>query len=111
MLPYACDIVKKLGRIVVNGDTPLPSKQVMGALVFKSLDIRGVHGNISGDLTSYPWVGRRNYDMNLDLMLQKRIKVRHLISHRYKPEEAPDVYHRLLHDRSYSMGVVFDWAK
>lgn len=109
VLPIACDMVNFYGRIILNGDTPEPSKQVMGAVVFKSLDIHGAHGNKSGDPISLPWVSRRNVQMTFELMKQKRIKVEHLISHRYRPEEAPEVYRRLLQDRSYSMGVVFDW--
>ena len=109
VLPIACNMVGMYGRVILNGDTPEPSKQVMGPVVFKSLDIHGAHGNKPGDLLSLPWVSRRNAQMTFEFMKQKRLKVKHLISHRYKPEDAPEVYHRLLNDRSYSMGVVFDW--
>ena len=110
VLQHACLMVKTFGRIILNGDTPEPSKQIMGPVVSRSLDIRAVHGNIASDLNSLPWVGKRNAQMNMELLLQKRIKVKHLISHRYKPQEAPEVYKKLAHDRSYSMGVVFDWS-
>ena len=110
VLKYACDITKTGGRIILNGDTPEPSKQIPGPLLSKSLDVRAVHGNIASDIASLPWVGKRHTQMNFDFMIQKRIKVNHLISHRYKPQDAPEVYRKLFQDRSYSVGVVFDWA-
>ena len=110
VLPIACEMVGLYGRIILNGDSPEPSKQVLGpTVVAKSLDISGCHGNKAGDIASLPWVGGRNQLMTFELMKQKRLKVKHLISHRYKPEEAPEVYDKLLHGRDYSMGVVFDW--
>jgi 2-desacetyl-2-hydroxyethyl bacteriochlorophyllide A dehydrogenase len=111
VLKYACDMVNNCGRVIVNGDTPEPSKQELGFIVYKSLEIHGVHGNFSGYLASYPWISIRNSEMNLEFIRQKRINVKQLISHRYSPREAPEVYARLLHDRAFCTGVVFDWIK
>ena len=110
VLPIACAMARKYGRIILSGDCSQPSKQALGPVVFKSLEIRGAHFGKGGDIESLPWPDKRNSCIFFDLAQQGRIKVDHLISHRYKPEEAQAVYEQLLHDRSYTMGVVFDWA-
>jgi threonine dehydrogenase-like Zn-dependent dehydrogenase len=38
------------------------------------------------------------------------MKVSDLITHRYSPVDAPDVYAGLVQDRSSSMGIIFDWS-
>jgi len=38
------------------------------------------------------------------------MRVNDLITHRFTPQEAPQAYHMLRHDRSSAMGVVFDWT-
>ena len=110
VLRHACDIVKEYGRIILNGDTPFPTKQSLGSALSKSIDLHPVHGMIAGQLHSLPWTAGRNTKMNFDFMLQKRIKVKDLITHRFKPQEAPEFYHMLYTDRSFpAVGVLFDW--
>jgi len=109
VLPIACNMAQFYGRVILNGDCPEPSRQCLGPVVSKSLEIHGTHGNKPGDIVSLPWVAKRNTQMNFDLMKQKRIKVKHLNTNRFKPEEAPDVYRRMFEDRYFTIGVLFDW--
>ena len=110
VLPIACDMARKYGRIILSGDCSEPSKQVLGAVVFKSLEIRGAHFAKGGDVEALPWSDKRHARMYFDLLQQGRLRVDHLNSHYYKPVEAAMVYEKLLRDRSYTMGVVFDWT-
>ncbi len=42
--------------------------------------------------------------------MQGRMKVSDLVAQRYSPMDAPEVYARLVQDRSRYMGVMFDWS-
>ncbi len=39
------------------------------------------------------------------------MRVSDLITHRYSPLEAPQVYEHLRQGRSGALGVIFDWSK
>jgi threonine dehydrogenase-like Zn-dependent dehydrogenase len=46
-----------------------------------------------------------------EFLVQGRLRVADLVSHRHAPEDAPRVYADLARDRSGAMGVVFDWSR
>ncbi|MFH1927368.1 MAG: hypothetical protein ABIK79_04220 [Chloroflexota bacterium] len=46
-----------------------------------------------------------------DYLVQKQMKVSDLITHRYSPADAPEVYARLVRDRSAEIGLIFDWTQ
>jgi len=46
-----------------------------------------------------------------DYLLQGRMRVSDLVTHRFAPLEAPAVYQRLVRDRSPVMGALFDWSQ
>ncbi|GMV84063.1 MAG: hypothetical protein AMXMBFR7_52470 [Planctomycetota bacterium] len=57
----------------------------------------------------YPYTMALNRTATMDGISAGKLKVAHLISHRIKPEEAPDVYEKLrAKDRSF-VGVAIDW--
>jgi len=55
------------------------------------------------------WTRRRNTELFFNLVADGHVSVKHLISHRYKLEEAPEAYRMLLRDRTEAMGVVVDF--
>jgi threonine dehydrogenase-like Zn-dependent dehydrogenase len=38
-----------------------------------------------------------------------QMRVADMVTHRFKPEQAPEAYEQLLRDRSTALGVIFDW--
>ncbi len=106
-------LLRKLGRIVLLGDTPMPSKQHLGpGVVSNSIAILGVHASIRPAEYSIfaPWSGREMTSLFFDYLNQGRMDVSGLVTHRYSPLEAPTVYENLVRDRSQTLGVIFDWT-
>jgi threonine dehydrogenase-like Zn-dependent dehydrogenase len=57
-----------------------------------------------------PWTRREIISLFFDYLMQGRMKVSDLVTHRYAPSEAPQVYAALRDRRSEFMGVLFDWT-
>lgn len=57
-----------------------------------------------------PWTSQRHYELYFDQVMERRIQVDSLISHRVAFKDAPDMYARLLTDRSEAMAVILDWS-
>jgi 2-desacetyl-2-hydroxyethyl bacteriochlorophyllide A dehydrogenase len=105
-------LLRKLGRLVLLGDTPTPTQQRLGpGVVSDSIAILGIHGTMTPDQPTefYPWTRREVIALFFDYLAQGRMKVADLITHRYAPAEAPAVYAELGRDRSRFMGILFDW--
>jgi 2-desacetyl-2-hydroxyethyl bacteriochlorophyllide A dehydrogenase len=114
VLAPAIQLVRKLGRVVLLGDTPTPSQQMLGpGVVSNSVAILGIHGSQTpATATEYSqWTREAIASLFFDYVLQERMRVNDLITHRFSPLEAAHVYHMLLTDRASLMGVVFDWSR
>jgi len=105
-------LLAKRGRLGLIGDVPYPSKQTLTHdVVSKSLSIIGAHG------AAPPWQGNDFYRWGkkelagffFDLILDRKIKLDDLFTHRIKPAEAPALYSEISTNRSAYMGVVIDW--
>jgi 2-desacetyl-2-hydroxyethyl bacteriochlorophyllide A dehydrogenase len=106
-------LLRKLGRLVLLGDTPTPTKQYLGpGVVFNAVAILGIHGYMlpekAGPFT--PWTAERMSGVFFDYIMSGRVSVSELVTHRYSPLQAPDVYRNLLKDRTTDVGVIFDWT-
>jgi 2-desacetyl-2-hydroxyethyl bacteriochlorophyllide A dehydrogenase len=113
-LAQCIELLRRRGRVILTGDTPNPSQQFLGpSTLGKSISILAVHGNSSAphfsELT--PWTQSEIIALFYDLVLQKRMRVDDLVTHRHSPTEAVAVYDRLVTDRTSSVGVIFDWSK
>jgi 2-desacetyl-2-hydroxyethyl bacteriochlorophyllide A dehydrogenase len=105
-------LLRKLGRVILLGDTPTPTQQRLGpGVVSDSIAILGIHATMTPAQASefYPWTRREIIELFLDYLLQGRMKVSDLITSRHSPASAPEVYTSLLQDRSAEIGVLFDW--
>lgn len=107
-------LVRRLGRLVLLGDTPTPGQQHLGPQVlFKSIAILGLHGYAIPEQTSEftPWTVETMSRVFFDYLVRGKVDVSSLVTHRYSPSQAPEVYLGLLEDRSSAVGVIFDWDK
>ncbi|MEA3407066.1 MAG: zinc-binding dehydrogenase [Chloroflexota bacterium] len=114
VLAACVQLLRKRGRVILIGDCPTPTEQYLGpGVVSDSIAILGIHGSSSPPSYSEftPWTQREMIALFYDYLLQGRMRVSDLITHRHSPTEAAQVYDRLLKDRSTSMGVIFDWSR
>jgi 2-desacetyl-2-hydroxyethyl bacteriochlorophyllide A dehydrogenase len=113
VLAPALQLLHRLGRLVLLGDTPHPTQQTLGpGVVSNALTILGVHGTTHPDEASdfAPWSRPAMYDLFFDYLCQKRMQVAPLITHRFAAEEAPKAYDLLRSNRTSALGVVLDWG-
>jgi threonine dehydrogenase-like Zn-dependent dehydrogenase len=107
-------LVRKLGRVILLGDTPTPTQQRLGpGVVSNSVGILGIHGTMVPEHASEfnPWTRDEAVALFFDYLLQGRMRTSDLVTHRFAPREAPTVYAGLVRDRSAVMGAVFDWTR
>lgn len=113
VLASSLQLVRKLGRVILLGDTPTPSQQHVGpGLVSDSIAILGIHGTMTPAQPSVldPWTRNEIFALFFDYVQQGRMRVSDLITSRHSPAAAPEVYASLVRDRSEEIGVIFDWA-
>jgi threonine dehydrogenase-like Zn-dependent dehydrogenase len=112
-LAPSVQLARQLGRLVLLGDTPTPTRQYLGpGVVFNSVAILGIHGYMVPERTTpfTPWTVDRMSGVFFDYLMSGKMNVAELVTHRYSPLQAPGVYLGLLKDRSTDVGVIFDWT-
>jgi threonine dehydrogenase-like Zn-dependent dehydrogenase len=113
VLADASTLLRPLGRLILLGDSPSPSRQHLGPrIVGDSISVLGVHASIAPEVRTPRdrWTMAAMTDLFFLLLRTGRMDVDGLISHRFTPGEAPEVYGRLQTHRSGYLGVLFDWA-
>jgi 2-desacetyl-2-hydroxyethyl bacteriochlorophyllide A dehydrogenase len=113
VLAPAIQLLRRLGRVVLLGDSPTPSQLHLGpGVVSNSIAILGVHGTASPEQATdfSPWSAPEMAALFFDYLQQGRMRVADLITHRYSPLDAPQVYATLRQDRSTALGIIFDWS-
>ena len=113
VLAPAIQLLRRLGRVVLLGDTPNPTQQHLGpGVVSNSISILGIHATAMPDQSSdfSPWSAHEMAALFFDYLLQGRMRVSDLVTHRHSPLDAPQVYENLRRDRSTALGVIFDWS-
>jgi 2-desacetyl-2-hydroxyethyl bacteriochlorophyllide A dehydrogenase len=107
VLAQATQLVKPLGRVILLGDTSTPSKQVLGPnVVSNSVAIQGIHSLMNYKEWDHPAMS----ELFFTYVMQGRMDVDSLISHRHSPLDAVAVYESLVQNRNSAMGVLFDWT-
>lgn len=107
-------LVHQLGRVVLLGDTPTPSRQVLGPrIVADSVSVLGVHASSAPEIATLrdPWSEAAMADLFFHLVESGRMDVDALTTHRFAPEQAAEVYDALRRDRSGFLGVFLDWSR
>lgn len=107
-------LVHALGRVVLLGDTPTPSRQSLGPrIVADSVSILGVHASSAPEVATWrdPWSQAAMADLFFHLVESGRMDLDELTTHRYTPDRAAEVYDDLRRDRSGFLGVFLDWDR
>jgi len=103
------------GRVVLLGSTRglVDQFDPYGDVHLKGLTIIGAHitTHMEAPNIANSWTPLANRQVILDLIRRGDLNVDSLISHRFAPSEAGNVYRQLAHNQSDFFGVVFDWSK
>ncbi len=114
VLSQCVQLLRRLGRVILVGDTPTPNQQPVGpGVLSNSISILGVHGGVSAPSYSEwtPWPRSEMTQLFFDYLLQGRMRVKGLVTHRHSPHDAPKVYEGLMRDRSGTVGNIFEWDR
>jgi threonine dehydrogenase-like Zn-dependent dehydrogenase len=107
VLGYMGNLLRKLGKVVLVGDTPTPSLQCLGpGFVSNAVQIIGSHGYVF-----HPWNKHELVSLFFHFIETGKMSVKDLITGRYSFQEAPEIYKRLVQDRSKEIGIVLDWTQ
>lgn len=109
----ALTLLRRFGKLILLGDTGEPSQQFLtGDVITKGLHIIGTHASNPPAVSTEhaPWTQAEMFKLFFTYVARGDMRVSDLITHRFTPQEAPQAYHMLRHDRSSAMGVVFDWT-
>lgn len=103
----------KWGRVLVNGCNRITDKPID---LYRYVHLKGVSIIGAHDLTRYPynsapgnWTSKRDYMALLGYMKDGRLRPDILDPQFVSPADTAEVYQRLLTDRQFPLGVVFDW--
>jgi len=109
VFPLALKLVRNFGTMMLIGDSPYPGKQVLtGDIVTRQISVLGTHNERLPDEREWPPL--RQIELLYKYLTRGQMCVDDLITHRYAPQNAPQVYADLLKDRGDTIGVVFDWS-
>ncbi len=113
-----CQITKRLGEVILlgspRGEYDTNITEILnyvhlwprGCLTFKGAhEWRFPIHQMEGSKHSI----ERNTQIALQLISERRLKVRELITHVVKPERIKEAYEGLLHKKDEYLGVIVDW--
>jgi 2-desacetyl-2-hydroxyethyl bacteriochlorophyllide A dehydrogenase len=107
VLSYSSRLLKKLGELILVGDSPTPSKQFLGPnIVSDSIKIIGVHAN---NIVDDRWDFKEMINLFFEFLKSNKMDTEALITNIFSPLDAIEVYGDLKANRSDKLGVIFDW--
>lgn len=113
VLPDALRMARRFGRVMILGDTGSPEEQRLTPdVIRRGIRVVGTHDSdpplVSTDHAF--WNHEEMAKLFFAYLKRGDMRVDDLITHRLRPEEAPEAYAMLRSNRSEAMGVVFDWT-
>ena len=109
VLPMALRLARDFGRVVLLGDTPHPSRQHLTQdVLVRQVSIVGTHNQKLQPQHSW-WIKPRQIHLFHTYLQRGQMRVDDLITHRFQPASAQQVYTQLHEDRNNTLGALFDW--
>lgn len=112
VLAPASELVRPLGRLVLVGDPPRPSRQTLGPRIVRDgISIIGVHAGTAADVAtpSDPWSVPAMLAYLHELMADGRMDLTPLVTRQLDSDDLPALYRGLREDRSRELGIVIRW--
>ena len=114
-LIQALDCMKEMGRVALLGCTRSSKFEIdySGKVHAKGISLIGAHTVARPKLESSAglWTDKDDLDAVLRLMDGGRMSAKELIFEHHAPEEAQAVYNRLANEKSFPVGVLFNWKE
>jgi 2-desacetyl-2-hydroxyethyl bacteriochlorophyllide A dehydrogenase len=110
----ALPLARRFGKVVLLGDAGSPHLQTLTPdVVTRGVRIVGAHDSHAPATATdrEPWTERAIYELFLTYLSRGQVQVRDLVTHRFQPQQAPEVYAMLqTPQRQTCMGVMFEWC-
>lgn len=113
VFPHALRLARRFGTVVLLGDTGSPGEQRLTSdVITRGLRIVGAHdGHPPAVSTDHAyWSHAKMTELFFTYLQRGDMRVSDLVTHRFAPQEAAEVYALLARDRSGVMGVTFDFS-
>lgn len=109
VLPLALPLARNFGKVMLLGDSPFPSKQVLTQDVLaRQVAVIGSH-NQKLPPNEAKWNNERQLGLFYAYIQRGRMNLGKLITHRFRAEQVPQMYEQLRVNREATLGVVIDW--
>jgi 2-desacetyl-2-hydroxyethyl bacteriochlorophyllide A dehydrogenase len=108
----ALHLARRFGKLLLLGDTARPGQQCLTLdVVTRGVQIIGAHDSMPPAVPNAQemWTHIEMSHLFFNYLQRGQMRVSDLVTHRFKPEQAPQAYSDLLKDRSTALGVIFDW--
>ena len=114
-LIQALDCMQKMGRVALLGCTRSSKFEIdyYGKVHGRGITLIGAHTNARPKNESAPglWTDEDDIKAMLNLIKGGRVKVKDMIFEKHSPTDAQAVYDRLVNEKNFPIGVLFDWGK
>ena len=114
-LIQALDCMKRMGRIALLGCTRSSKFEIdyYGKVHGRGISLIGAHTMARPKVESSEglWTDRDDLGAVLNLIKGKRLNFKDMIGEVHSPADAQEVYTRLVTDKSFPVGVLFDWGR
>ena len=113
-LDQVLDCMARFGRVALLGCTRDSNFTIdyYRKIHYPGITLIGAH-TIARPSESFPdfWNSRDDIYTILHLLQGGRVSFEDMVCEVHSPNDAPEVYTRLLHDRQFPVGVLFDWSQ
>ena len=114
-LIQALDCMKMMGRVALLGCTRNSHFEIdyYGKVHAKGISLIGAHTMARPKVESSAGLFTDDDDLKsiFNLTLGKRLNFADMICEIHSPAEAGDVYERLINEKNFPIGVLFDWSR
>lgn len=114
-LVQALDCMQKMGRVALLGCTRSSKFEIdyYGKVHGRGISLIGAHTMARPKTESAPglWTDADDLKALLNLAKGNRINFKDMIFEVHSPAEAAEVYGRLVSEKNFPIGVLFDWSK
>jgi 2-desacetyl-2-hydroxyethyl bacteriochlorophyllide A dehydrogenase len=113
-LLHCLEYTSNHARVLLNGCNRVTEKPVdfYRHVHIKGVQLIGAHDHTRLPYNSAPgnWTATRDYITVLGFFADGRLNAKDMTSELVFPEKAREIYDRLIHDRQFPLGVLFDWT-
>ena len=112
-LIQALDCMKRMGRVALLGCTRSSKFEIdyYGKVHGRGISLIGAHtmARPKNESSSGLWTDADDLRAVLNLIKGKRLNFKDMISEIHSPSDAQPVYDRLVNEKNFPIGVLFDW--